>query len=139
MLVEPNIRQVEAGASPGEPSVTSCTSNVRDGQLQRALQIAIDFAQGHPEEAARHSAHACETAAGWRSPPLIGTANPIPLLPRGKLIAALMPITSPRALMSGPPLLPKLMAASPVWYSRQARVEKPAQIADRRRPSPVVF
>ncbi len=43
---------------------------------------------------------------------LIGIANPM-LLAR-QLMAALMPITSPRALISGPPLLPKLMAAS-VW------------------------
>ena len=44
--------------------------------------------------------------------PLIGTAKPMPLA--CELIAALMPTTSPRALMSGPPLLPKLIAAS-VW------------------------
>jgi hypothetical protein len=31
-----------------------------------------------------------------------------------ELMAALIPMTSPRALMSGPPLLPKLIAAS-VW------------------------
>ena len=31
-----------------------------------------------------------------------------------ELIAELIPITSPRVLISGPPLLPKLMAAS-VW------------------------
>ena len=41
---------------------------------------------------------------------LIGTANPM-LLPR-ELIAELMPTTSPRALISGPPLFPKLIAAS---------------------------
>jgi hypothetical protein len=43
---------------------------------------------------------------------LIGTAKPM-LLVRA-LTAELMPITSPRALISGPPLLPKLIAAS-VW------------------------
>ena len=42
--------------------------------------------------------------------PLMGTAKPM-LLAR-ELTAALMPMTSPRALMSGPPLLPRLMAAS---------------------------
>jgi hypothetical protein len=47
-------------------------------------------------------------ATAW----LIGTANPM-LLAR-ELIAELMPITSPLALISGPPLLPKLIAAS-VW------------------------
>ena len=47
-------------------------------------------------------------ATAW----LIGTAKPM-LLAR-ELIAELMPITSPRALISGPPLLPKLIAAS-VW------------------------
>jgi len=41
---------------------------------------------------------------------LIGTAKP--MFAARELIAALMPMTSPRALMSGPPLLPKLMAAS---------------------------
>jgi hypothetical protein len=41
---------------------------------------------------------------------LIGTAKPI-LLPRA-LTAALIPMTSPRALISGPPLFPKLIAAS---------------------------
>ena len=44
--------------------------------------------------------------------PLIGTAKPMPLA--RELIAALIPITSPRELISGPPLLPKLIAAS-VW------------------------
>ena len=44
--------------------------------------------------------------------PLIGTAKPMPVA--RELIAALMPITSPRELISGPPLLPKLIAAS-VW------------------------
>jgi hypothetical protein len=42
----------------------------------------------------------------------MGTAKPMLLACR--LTAVLMPITSPRVLMSGPPLLPKLMAAS-VW------------------------
>ena len=42
----------------------------------------------------------------------MGTAKPM-LLARW-LMAELMPTTSPRPLMSGPPLLPKLMAAS-VW------------------------
>ncbi|MND09328.1 hypothetical protein D3C83_325650 [compost metagenome] len=41
---------------------------------------------------------------------LIGTAKPM-LLAR-ELMAELIPITSPRALISGPPLLPKLIAAS---------------------------
>ncbi len=48
------------------------------------------------------------TATAW----LIGTAKPM-LLVR-ELTAALMPTTSPRVLISGPPLLPKLIAAS-VW------------------------
>jgi hypothetical protein len=47
-------------------------------------------------------------AAAW----FTGTANPM-LLAR-ELIAALMPMTSPRPLISGPPLFPKLIAAS-VW------------------------
>ena len=51
--------------------------------------------------------------------PLIGTANPM-LLAR-ELIAALMPITSPSALMSGPPLFPKLMALLPALYPPKKR------------------
>ena len=43
---------------------------------------------------------------------LIGTANPM-VLARG-LMAVLMPMTSPLRLISGPPELPGLMAAS-VW------------------------
>ena len=43
---------------------------------------------------------------------LIGTAKP--MLAARELTAALMPTTSPRALISGPPLFPRLMAAS-VW------------------------
>jgi hypothetical protein len=42
----------------------------------------------------------------------MGTANPM-LLAR-ELMAELIPITSPRELISGPPLFPKLIAAS-VW------------------------
>jgi len=41
---------------------------------------------------------------------LIGTAKP--MFAARELIAALIPITSPRALISGPPLFPKLIAAS---------------------------
>ena len=48
------------------------------------------------------------TATAW----LIGSAKP--MLDARELIAELMPTTSPRELMSGPPLLPKLIAAS-VW------------------------
>ena len=44
---------------------------------------------------------------------LIGIEKPIPSLPPELLaIAVLMPITSPRKFISGPPLLPGLMAAS---------------------------
>jgi hypothetical protein len=43
---------------------------------------------------------------------LIGTAKP--MFAARELMAELIPITSPRELISGPPLLPKLMAAS-VW------------------------
>ena len=43
---------------------------------------------------------------------LTGTAKP--MFCAGRKIAVLMPITSPLALMSGPPELPKLIAAS-VW------------------------
>ena len=46
---------------------------------------------------------------------LIGMANPIPMLPPlGPRMAVLMPTTSPAESSSGPPLLPRLMAAS-VW------------------------
>ena len=44
-----------------------------------------------------------------------GTAKPMPIEPPdGEMIAVLMPITSPSRLNSGPPELPRLMAAS-VW------------------------
>ena len=44
-----------------------------------------------------------------------GTEKPIPIdPPEGEMIAVLMPITSPSRLNSGPPELPRLMAAS-VW------------------------
>ena len=44
---------------------------------------------------------------------LIGMVKPMPSLPPLVLaMAVLMPITSPRRLSSGPPLLPGLMAAS---------------------------
>ena len=44
-----------------------------------------------------------------------GTAKPIPIEPPdGEMIAVLTPITSPLRLNSGPPELPRLMAAS-VW------------------------
>ena len=46
---------------------------------------------------------------------LEGMAKPMPLLPPlGEKIAVLMPTTRPRRSMSGPPELPRLMAAS-VW------------------------
>jgi hypothetical protein len=44
---------------------------------------------------------------------LDGTANPIPIEPpEGEMIAVLTPMTSPSRLNSGPPELPRLMAAS---------------------------
>ncbi len=43
---------------------------------------------------------------------LIGIANP--MFDACALSAVVMPTTSPRALISGPPLLPRLIAAS-VW------------------------
>ena len=44
---------------------------------------------------------------------LDGTANPMPTEPpRWLKMAVLIPMTSPRALMSGPPLFPGLMDAS---------------------------
>ena len=46
---------------------------------------------------------------------LLGTANPMPMEPPLSVkMKVLMPMTSPRALTSAPPLLPGLMAAS-VW------------------------
>src|SRR2546422_11047598 len=46
---------------------------------------------------------------------LIGTAKPMPTEPRtGLSIAVLMPTTSPRELISGPPELPGVIGAS-VW------------------------
>ncbi|MNF08939.1 hypothetical protein D3C80_2094840 [compost metagenome] len=45
----------------------------------------------------------------------VGTEKPMPIEPPvGEMIAVLMPITSPFMLNSGPPELPRLMAAS-VW------------------------
>ncbi len=44
---------------------------------------------------------------------LLGIANPIPMYPPERLkIAVFMPITSPLRLISGPPELPGLIAAS---------------------------
>ncbi len=44
-----------------------------------------------------------------------GTAKPMPMEPpEGEMMAVLMPTTSPCMLKSGPPELPRLMAAS-VW------------------------
>ena len=44
-----------------------------------------------------------------------GTEKPMPIEPPvGEMIAVLMPMTSPSMLNSGPPELPRLMAAS-VW------------------------
>jgi hypothetical protein len=44
---------------------------------------------------------------------LDGTANPMPIdPPDGEMIAVLMPMTSPLRLNSGPPELPRLIAAS---------------------------
>ncbi len=46
---------------------------------------------------------------------LEGMANPMPMFPPvGVRMLLLMPMTSPFMLTSGPPLLPRLMAAS-VW------------------------
>ncbi len=56
----------------------------------------------------------------WATTPLtvlIGIAKPMPTLPPDSFgICALTPITWPRALSSGPPELPWLMAAS-VWMT----------------------
>ena len=61
------------------------------------------------------------TSLNWRSWSITattvfdGTAKPMPIEPPvGEMIAVLTPITSPSRLNSGPPELPRLMAAS-VW------------------------
>ena len=42
--------------SPGDPAVTSCTSApCAVDETERALQVGIDVAQGHADEAARHA------------------------------------------------------------------------------------
>ena len=53
-----------------------------------------------------------------RTARLDGKAKPTPALtPFRLMMAVLMPITSPAKLTSGPPELPRLMAAS-VWMKR---------------------
>ena len=42
----------------------------------------------------------------------MGMANPVPLPAVGENVAALIPMSSPRMFISGPPLLPGLMSAS---------------------------
>ena len=98
--------------APGEPSVTSCTSAPAEGDsrsdLLRSGSRSRNVTPRYPR-ATRPSAFSCgRIARAW----LIGIAKP--MLRALRLIAAFMPITSPRALISGPPLLPKLIAAS-VW------------------------
>ena len=77
--------------------------------------IVGDLLDAHAEPAAPGLA---ELAAADRSPSTAvfdGTAKPMPIEPPdGEMIAVLMPMTSPLRLNSGPPELPRLMAAS-VW------------------------
>lgn len=76
-----------------------------------AQEIPDDFSaivqQKLPDVASRRSS--LSTLCAVRE----GTAKPMPILPRdGETIAVLTPITSPRALNSGPPELPLFMDAS---------------------------
>ena len=60
----------------------------------------------NPRETRPRAFNCGRMATAW----LIGTAKP--MFDARELNAELMPTTWPRALISGPPLLPKLMAAS---------------------------
>ena len=77
--------------------------------------VVGDLLDAHAEPAAAQSRR---TGAAGRSPPptvFDGTAKPMPIEPPdGEMIAVLTPMTSPSRLNSGPPELPRLMAAS-VW------------------------
>ena len=78
---------------------------------ERRLHVGIDVAERDADVAARDAPRRLQLrqdALAW----LIGIEKPMLLACR--LTAELMPTTSPAVLSSGPPLLPKLIAAS-VW------------------------
>ena len=110
---EDDVVGAEPARSAGDPALTSCTSAPRDdGQLSERCRSGVTSVSTTPMNPRDTLPARLAAAAGSRRAWLIGTAKPM-LLAR-ELIAELMPMTSPRALISGPPLLPKLIAAS-VW------------------------
>ena len=77
--------------------------------------LVVDLLDAHAEPAAPHFAELRAAARSPRTTVFEGTAKPMPIEPPdGEMIAVLTPITSPSRLNSGPPELPRLMAAS-VW------------------------
>ena len=68
-----------------------------------------------PSQPRRVSPNCAELVDDRHAPNSTGTAKPMPIEPPdGEMIAVFMPMTSPLRLNSGPPELPRLMAAS-VW------------------------
>src|SRR5262249_24517099 len=81
-------------------------------QAERSLEIGVDVLERDAHVAARHAPVGAKLRQDRRGAVDRDGGPNAAGAPARELMAALMPITSPRALMSGPPLLPKLMAAS---------------------------
>ena len=97
-------------SAAGEPGVTRATRTPRE----RPKSSASTASTSSPSQARRTSPYRARSAA-ILSARSTGIAKPRPSLPPERdRIEALMPITCPSALTSGPPELPGFMAAS-VW------------------------
>ena len=119
MSLPSNLTTTSPGSMPaglaGPLSSTPATSAPRAGLMLRLSAISsVTCWMRTPSQPRRSSPN-------WRSwsttPTTVfdGTAKPMPIEPpEGEMISVLTPMTSPSRLNSGPPELPRLMAAS-VW------------------------
>ena len=101
-----------AAGLPGETLATSAPFGSCSPRL--AATSSVTFCTCTPSQPRRVSPN-CLSWSRTCTAVLAGTAKPMPIEPPvGEMIAVFTPITSPSMLNSGPPELPRLMAAS-VW------------------------
>ncbi len=104
-----------AGLAGPLSSTPAISAPARRLEAEALGDLVGDLLDAHAEPAAPGLAELAQLVDHRASPSSTGTAKPMPTEPPvGEKIAVLMPMTSPLRLNSGPPELPRLMAAS-VW------------------------
>ena len=119
MSLPSNLITTSPGSMPagfaGPLSSTPAIKAPRAGLMLRLSAISSVTVWMRTPSQPRRSSPNCRNESTTPATVFDGTAKPMPIEPpEGEMISVLTPITSPARLNSGPPELPRLMAAS-VW------------------------